>query len=119
MNTVYTIILYNKIAQYRLKNISVACVKVKKAGKAAPPKTIDNGGTKKRHGRTICDKGQCDVRLKIIRNIEAFPPIVTIERLDENTHSHTLGRSRELAPSELTVKIAGQEGSKGYTLDKS
>jgi hypothetical protein len=53
LSTVYTKILYNKMAQYRFKNMSVACIKVKKAGKAAPPKTIDNGGTKKRHGRTM------------------------------------------------------------------
>jgi hypothetical protein len=95
------------MAQYRFKNMSVAFVKVKKAGKAAPPKTIDNGGIKKRHGRTICDKGHCDVRIKITRILEAFPPTVTIERLDENTHRHTLERTHvEPADEDLYKAIS-------------
>jgi hypothetical protein len=42
------------------------------------------------------------------------PLTVTIECLNENIHSHTLERSRELAPAEIAIKTAGQEASKGY-----
>jgi hypothetical protein len=88
--------------------------KSKKTGKAPPPKTIGNGGIKKRHGRTGREKGQCNVRIKTTRTLEAFPPTVTIERLDENKHSHTIEQSRKIAPSELAVQIAEQEATKGY-----
>jgi hypothetical protein len=39
--------------------------KSKRNGKAPLPKTIDNGAIKKRHGRIVCDKGQCNVWIEL------------------------------------------------------
>jgi hypothetical protein len=33
----------------------------------------------KSHMEELCDKGQCNARIKITRTLEAFPPTVTIE----------------------------------------
>jgi hypothetical protein len=53
------------------------------------------------------DKVHCDVRIKITRTLGAFPPTVTIERLDENTHRHTLDRTHvEPADEDLYKAIS-------------
>ena len=55
----------------------------------------------------------CDVRIKISRTVSA-PITITIQRLDEYEHRHTLERSREIAPSKLALHLAATEAAKGY-----
>ena len=43
-----------------------------------------------------------------------LPIVVTIERLGNDEHLHSLDRSREAAPSALPIQLATVEASKGY-----
>jgi hypothetical protein len=89
--------------------------KSKKPGKA-PPSQNPNG-VKKRHGTTIREPGQCNVRIKTTRTLTTDPSqsTVTIERLDDHEHSHDLERSREIAPSGHAIQLAHAEAEKGYS----
>lgn len=80
-----------------------------KKGTKAPPKA----GVKKRYGTAIREPGLCDVRIKVTRTVST-PITITIQRLDENEHRHTLERSREIAPSTLALSLAATEAAKGY-----
>ena len=84
--------------------------KSKKGGKPPPGPA---GGVKKCYGKTVRVPGLCDVRIKIVRTVSA-PITITIQRLDEHEHSHTLERSREIAPSTLALQLAATEAAKGY-----
>jgi hypothetical protein len=102
--------LYQQNGKVEVQKYECRLCKSKKNGKAHPPKTIDNGGIKNRHSRTIRDNGQCDVRI----NSRSISATVTIERMHENTHSYSLERSCGFAQSELAIQIAGHEASKGH-----
>ena len=54
-----------------------------------------------------------DVRIRVVRTVSA-PITITIQRLDEHEHSHTLEWSREIAPSTLALHLAATEAAKGY-----
>ena len=79
--------------------------KSKKGGKP-PPR-----GVKKCYGKTVRVPGLCDVRINTTRTVSA-PVTITIQRLYEYEHRHTLERSREIAPSTKT-----ETGEHGVIVD--
>ena len=83
--------------------------KSKIGSKPPPPKD----GVKKRYGSTVQQPGLCQVRIKITRTV-ADPVSITIERMDDEVHQHSLARSREVAPSTLAIQLAAAEAAKGY-----
>src|SRR3954464_11405484 len=84
--------------------------KSKKVGKP-PASKNERDGVKKRYGTTIRQPGLCNVRIKTTRTISE-PITITIERLDDEEHQHTLERSREIAPSALAIQLAAMEAAK-------
>ena len=89
--------------------------KSKKGGKPPPGPA---GGVKKCYAKTVRVPGLCGVRIKIARTVSA-PITITIQRLDEHEHSHTLERSREIAPSTLAFHLAATEAAKDYAPNSS
>ena len=53
------------------------------------------------------------MRIKIARIVSA-PITITIQHLDDYEHSHTLERSREIAPSKIALHLVTTEVAKGY-----
>jgi hypothetical protein len=77
MSTVYTKIggkLIQQNSTVEVQKYECRLRKRKRLAKHLRQKTIDNSGIKKRHGRTIRNKGPCYVRIKITRTLEAVPP---------------------------------------------
>ena len=94
-----------------LKSKNTSAVRKSKKGGKPPP----TAGVKKCYGTTVRVPGLCDVRIEISRTVSA-PITITIQRLDEHEHSHTLERSREIAPSTLALHLAAIEVAKGCAL---
>jgi hypothetical protein len=80
--------------------MNVACIKVKRMGKHLRQKILTMVESKSdMEGLNETKANAMDGSKP--QTLEAFPPTITIERLGENAHSHTLERSREITPSEL------------------
>ena len=112
ISTVYTKIgglLQQQNGELEVQKYECRLRKSKKGGK--PPPTA---GVKKCYGATIRVPGLCVVRIKTSRTVSA-PITITIQRLDEYEHRHTLERSREIAPSKLVLYLAATEAAKGHT----
>jgi len=59
---------------------------------------------------TVLQSCLCNARIKTTRTVDQ----PTIERLGNDEHLHSLDRSREAAPSALSIQLATVEASKGY-----
>ena len=101
ISTVYTKIgglLLQKNGTIEVQNYECRLRKSKKPGQV-PPKD----GVKKRYGSTVRQSGLCKVRIKTTRTVNQ-PIVITIERLGNDEHLHSLDRSREVAPSALSIQ---------------
>ena len=110
VSTVYTKIgglLLQQNGELEVQKYECRLRKSKKGGKPPPGPA---GGVKKCYGKTVRVPGLCDVRIKIVRTVSA-PITITIQRLDEHEHSHTLERSREIAPSTLALQLAATDAN--------
>ena len=110
ISTVYTKIgglLLQQNGEVQVQKYECRLRKSKKGGK--PPAR----GVKKCYSKTVRVPGLCDVRIKTTRTVSA-PITITIQRLDEHEHRHTLERSREIAPSTIALHLAATEAAKGY-----
>ncbi|KAI5849694.1 hypothetical protein BZA05DRAFT_401163 [Tricharina praecox] len=114
ISTVYTKIgglLLQRGGTVEVQKYECRLRKSKKGRKAPLPR--GDGVRKRLREAAIRKPGLCNMRIKTTRTT-AEPITITIERLDNEEHQHTLERSREIAPSALSLQLAAVELSKGY-----
>lgn len=88
--------------------------RLRKSRKSSTVKDPPENKVVKRRHSSIRDQYLCHVRIKVSRPVDTSLP-VTIERLDEHTHSHDIEASFQIKKPSILVNCITTEAAKNYS----
>ncbi|KAF8433176.1 hypothetical protein BGX38DRAFT_211774 [Terfezia claveryi] len=87
--------------------------RLRKSSKSSTAKVATEGKIIKRRNSSVRDKHLCHVRIKVSRPVNGSA--VTIERLDEHTHTHDVEESFRIKKPSILLRYIKSEAAKNYS----
>lgn len=87
--------------------------RLRKSSKSGTARVAPEGTIIKRRNSRIRDKHLCHVRIKVSRPVDGTA--VTIERLDEHTHTHDIEESFRIKKPSILLGYLRSEAAKNYS----
>ena len=113
VDSVYTKLRGEELQAYGTVRVQKYECRLRKSKKSSTTRGApDNKVIKRRHS-SIRDQGLCQVRIKVSRPVDGSA--VTIERLDEYTHTHDIEESFRVKKPSILVNYIAIEAAKNYS----
>ena len=113
VDSVYTKLRGEELQAYGKVRVQKYECRLRKSKKSSTAKSASDNKVIKRRHSSIREQGICQVRIKVSRPVDGSA--VTIERMDEYTHTHDIEESFRIKKPSILVNYIATEAAKNYS----
>ena len=113
VDSVYTTLRGEDLRAYGTVRVQKYECRLRKSKKSNTTRDAPDGKVIKRRHSSIRDQGICNVRIKVSRLVDGSA--VTIEHLDEHTHTHDIEESFRIKKPSILLSYIAAEAAKNYS----